>query len=452
MTETGLINQIRNHYAGRIAKAEAEARARRVRAADNDDDDAVQAALRIVADELLPVVDRDALPQRYDAETLAVALGNHVAEVAADNGKAGYRRGYQQAQADAVPDDRAGAQAVYKEVFGNWPPREATVEEMAQACRRKVHAAALEVARSVARQLYGQAGRTVRNAEDLAEMVRARTEFEVRQATGETVHEGTTVHTPLRDEGIRWDTLRAVASWISQNWLTDLDFAPDDLTTPESLAARLQTAKDSERAVESLAYSMLMRNLGIPLPQQAVTLSREAAEFLIRRHISAESDRLARAADIRQDTIQEISDALVTNGFWRNDDDHRLTHTPVMPPGTTTQQFANRIHNQRTRTLVRRSNAHRVALLRELGQGDKADTARSVTDVARVISGMLDEQTALTAYRIIRESLGAKAAKPLLDEQAAFGDVTREAIILRARDIVAQAVAAVTGQLGEVVR
>lgn len=183
LTATGLINQIRNHYAERTAAAESEAfqRGYRVGVADNDD---AQSALRIVAEELLPVVDRDALPQRYDAETLAVALGNHVAEVAADNGKAGYRRGYQQAQADAASggatstDDRAGAQTVYKEVFGNWPPREATVEDMAQACRRKVHAAALEVAQSLARQLYGQAGRSVRNAADLIQLVRARTEFE----------------------------------------------------------------------------------------------------------------------------------------------------------------------------------------------------------------------------------------------------------------------------------
>lgn len=394
MTETGLINQIRNHYAGRIAKAEAEARARRVRAADNDDDAAVQAALRIVAEELLPVVDRDALPQRYDAETLAVALGNHVAEVAADNGKAGYRRGYQQAQADAVPDDRAGAKAVYKEVFGNWPPREVTVEDMAQACRRKVHAAALEVARSVARQLYGQAGRTVRNAEDLVALVRARTEFEVREATGEAVHEGTTVHTPLRDEGIRRDTLRAVASWISQNWLTDLDFAPDDLTTPESLAARLQPELD-------------------------------------RRILDASHDGRRRAfrAVYREVTGQRTQEAGITFG-----------------------EVVEALHEHVGQLEAEAENRGLRTLLRELGQGDKADTARSVKDVARVVSGMLDEQTALTAYRIIRESLGAKAAKPLLDEQAAFGDVTREAIILRARDIVAQAVAAVTGHLGEVVR
>lgn len=374
-----------------------------VRSVTEARDDAVQAALRIVAAELLPTQAQYALGSRYTADDLALALGEHFTAVAADNGRAGYRKAR--------------------------------------------HGAAIEVAQAVARQLYGDAGRHVRDAADLVELVRGRTELQVREATGEAIHEGT----PLRDERIRRDALRAVAAWVSQNW--QVEIAEETLRTPEELGAALTTVlgdrvernrrnyerraaddKAQQRRDVSNAFRTLLDNLRIDTPANVPELWAEDVAAQIRGHITTEADRRARAvsATVRRGTMQEISDELSRTGFWRDTDDHRLTWKPLITGAETSAQFAVRIHNQRTATLVRRSRHRRDMLLRELGRGDLVGQVTTVTGVLKVISEMLDEQTELTAYRIIRESLGLDAAKPLRDQMQDGGGIDREKVIATA--------------------
>lgn len=450
-------------------------------------DDAVQAALRTVAAELLPPQAQEALGSRYTADDLALALGEHFTAVAADNGRAGYRKGYAATLVNAARDqDTADDGATLRGLQFTGRPVDT------EALGKARHRAATEVAQAVARQLYGDAGRSVRNAADLIELVRGRTELQVREATGEAIHEGTAVHTPLRDERIRREALRAVASWVSQNW--QVEIAEETLRTPEELGAALTTVlsdrvernlrnyerrvrqqtehallqelhnrvfgpdgegqdtlpptmtvaayadglsntiKDGKWQAESMAMDGLLRDLNIPRPETVDNLVREDAAAEIRRHITTEADRRARAASatVRRGTMQEISDELSRIGFWRDTDDHRLTWKPVITGSETPTQFAVRIHNQRTATLVRRSRHRRDMLLRGLGRGDLVGQVTTVTGVLKVISEMLDEQTELTAYRIIRESLGLDAAKPLRDQMQDGGAIDRERVIATA--------------------
>lgn len=154
----------------------------------------------------------------------------------------------------------AGAGYVWSQVSDEALNTE-TVEQVADKVKRIVSRArwegSNEAAVSVARQLYGSRGAHVANAADLVALVRSEQGERVDPFSGP----GEPDPSAKRAEQVRADTLRAVASWLAQNWGVRLDSNPEALTTPEALGARVTTAMD-QRVAQQVQDTIAPARLG----------------------------------------------------------------------------------------------------------------------------------------------------------------------------------------------